>query len=200
MAMAIMAHRAPFRNSFYAVFIFLLSCDASQENSLAIPAVYISAKDKALQQSEGFLYHNDKKFFGWIYDLYSNGDTSLLISYADGKEEGWCRKWYDGKKPMEERFYIRGKKEGAHKAWWPDGQLKFYYLFSNDEHNGEAKEWFSNGKPYRIFNYKQGYEEGLQKMWWEDGRVRANYVVRGGQQYGLIGRKLCRNNDSTKIN
>ena len=198
--MVIMAPRVLFRNSFYALLFFLVSCDSTQQKHLSIPALYIAATDKALQQQEGYLYYHNARFSGWLYDMYFNGDTSLLISYAEGKEEGWCRKWYEGKNPKEERFYINGKKEGAHKGWWPDGKLKFHYLFTNDEHNGEAKEWFRNGKLFRLFHYKQGYEDGLQKMWWEDGRVRANYVVRGGQQFGLIGRKLCRNNDSTKIN
>ena len=195
-----MAPQVLFRNSFYALFFFLSGCDSTLKKQLSVPALYIPATDKAFKQKEGYLYYNNIKFSGWLYSLYTNGDTSLLMSYAQGKEEGWCRKWYEGKKTMEERFYIGGKKEGTHKAWWPDGSLKFHYSFTNDEHNGEAKEWFSNGKPYRIFNYKQGYEEGLQKMWWEDGRVRANYVVREGQQFGLIGRKLCRNNDGKKIN
>jgi antitoxin component YwqK of YwqJK toxin-antitoxin module len=195
-----MAPRVRFRNSFYFLVFFLLSCDAPKQKQFSIPALYISATDRGLQQREGYLYYNSARFSGWLYDLYSTGDTSLLVSYAAGKEEGWCRKWYQGKKPMEQRFYINGKKEGTHKGWWPDGKLKFHYSFNSDEHNGEAKEWFSNGKQFRLFNYKKGYEDGLQKMWWEDGRVRANYVVRDGQQFGLIGRKLCRNNDSTKIN
>jgi antitoxin component YwqK of YwqJK toxin-antitoxin module len=141
-----------------------------------------------------------KKFSGWVYALHPDGDTALLVPYSSGKEEGWSRRRYKGKKQMEERFYRAGRKEGVHKGWWPDGKEKFVYVFNDDEHEGPAEEWFENGKPSRLFHYAKGQEEGLQKLWWEDGSIRANYVVKEGQQYGLIGRKVCVNNDSTKIN
>ena len=99
-----------------------------------------------------------------------------------------------GKKINGRTFLFGRKKEGIHTAWWPDGNPKFQYHFINDEHHGEAKEWYSNGKPFRFFHYTIGHEDGLQQMWWEDGSIRANYVVKDGEQYGLIGRKLCKNN------
>ena len=197
--MDIMVPRALSRNSIYLLLLLLIACH-EQVNEVTIPSFYLRTDNISLRQQQGFVYYNNKKFSGWVYELYPNGDTALLFSYCNGKEEGYQRKWYEGKKIMEQRFYVRGRKEGEHKGWWPDGKLRFDYAFTNDEHNGEAKEWFSNGKPFRVFHYAMGYEDGLQKMWWEDGRVRANYVVKSGTQYGLIGRKLCINNDSKKLN
>ena len=194
MAMAIMEHLARFHNKIILVIMICVGCKQATNDDGIIPNVFINVNDGALKQREGFLYYRDKKFSGRTVELYPNGDTALLFSYDDGKEEGWSRKWYPGKKLMEERFYSHGKKEGVHRNWWPDGKPKFEYHFLNDGHNGEAKEWYSNGKIYRLFHYTNGYEDGLQQMWWEDGRVRANYVEKDGEQYGLIGRKLCKNN------
>ena len=195
-----MAHPVRFRNSIYLLLVFALSCKNETKQTATIPKLYVAASDKGLQQHKGFLYYNGKKFSGRTYELYPNGDTALLFSYFNGKEEGWCLKWYENKKLMEERLYVAGRKEGEHKGWWPDGTPRFDYNFKDDEHEGEAKEWFNNGKPSRFFRYAKGHEDGLQRMWWEDRRVRANYVVKGGQQYGLIGRKLCLNDDGAKTN
>lgn len=181
-----------FRNSVFLLMMFFISCKHAVK-PVVIPDVFINATDKGLIQREGYLYYQGKKFSGRMVELYPNGDTALLFPYYNGKEEGWCRKWYEGKKLMEERFYSTGRKEGVHKAWWPGGQSKFEYHFSNDEHDGEVKEWYSNGKLYRLFHYQNGQEEGRQQMWWEDGKLRANYVVKDGEQFGLIGRKLCKN-------
>lgn len=188
--------RVRFRNSVLLLLVVFMRCTHSTK--IEIPNVFVDANDIELKQQEGYLYYNNKKFSGRTVELYPNGDTALFTSYLDGKEEGWSYKWYPGKKLAEERLYSAGKKEGIHRAWWPDGRKKFEYHFANDEHNGEAKEWYSNGKLFRLFHYTNGYEDGRQQMWWEDGRVRANYVVKDGEQYGLIGRKLCKNNLNEK--
>ena len=181
-----------FRNSIYAMVILFIGC--KHATNMTIPNVFVHVNDNGLLQREGYLYYQHKKFSGRMVELYPNGDTALFIPYLDGKEEGWSKKWYKVEQLMEERFYSAGKKEGVHKGYWPDGKPKFEYHFRNDEHEGEAKEWYSNGTPYRFFHYKKGHEDGRQQMWWEDGSVRANYVVKGGEQYGLTGRKLCKNN------
>jgi antitoxin component YwqK of YwqJK toxin-antitoxin module len=191
-----MAPRALFPSSICFLFMLLVSCSINK-NEVVIPGVFVRASDTGFVQRQGYLYYQDKKFCGRMIELYSNGDTALSYSYYNGKEEGWSRKWYDNKQLAEARLYHTGKKEGIHQGWWPNGKQKFEYHFLNGEHEGEAKEWFSTGKLFRVFHYKQGQENGRQQMWWEDGRVRANYVVRDGQQYGLIGRKLCVNYDST---
>jgi len=171
-----------------------MGCSQSLERR--IPSVYIAATDLSLKQKRGYLWYRNKHFSGRVYELHPDGDTALLASYVDGKEEGWSQKWYANGKKMEERFYVHGKKQGRHTAWWEDGKKRFEYYFLNDEHEGQAKEWYNNGQPYRFFHYTNGQEDGLQQMWWEDGKTRANYVVKDGQQYGLIGRKLCSNEKS----
>ena len=185
-----MAHQALYRNKFRLLLFVLTGCAQQQA---VIPSLYVSARDGQLQQRSGYLYYYGNRFSGHVYDLYPNGDTSITTAYYDGREEGWQQQWYSSGEKMEERFYAQGKKQGRHRAWWPDGQPKFIYNFEGDLHEGEAKEWYSNGQPYRDFHYHSGQEDGRQQMWWPDGRLRANYVVKDGEQYGLIGRKLCKN-------
>jgi antitoxin component YwqK of YwqJK toxin-antitoxin module len=194
MAMVFMAHRALFLNSLF----LLLLMTGCRQTEKSIPAVYVALGDQALEQSNGFLLYKQMRFSGWLYFCYGNGDTAYLQPYLAGKEEGWSFRWYEDGHKMEERFYAAGKKEGIHRGWWPYGNLKFYYVFKKDEHEGAAREWFENGKPYRVFHYRKGREEGQQQMWWEDGSIKANYVVKDGEQFGLIGRKLCKNVNDEK--
>ena len=158
-----------------------------------IPLVWVNNNDQHLTRLNGFLYYHNKVFSGWLFSDYENGNRERQTPYYEGKEEGIMKSWYPDKAPEQERLFINGKKEGTHRGWWPNGNPKFEYQFTADEHNGTAKEWFSDSKPYRFFHYLNGREEGLQQMWWADGSVRANYVVKNGEQFGLIGRKLCKN-------
>ena len=171
---------------------------AGEPADAVVPAVYRKITDTAFSRHDGFLYHRQQKFSGHLYSLFPNGDTAYSGAFVNGKETGRQRSWYNRQQLMEERWYENGHKEGIHKGWWPGGNPKFCYHFANDEYEGEVTEWDETGQIYRRMHYQQGREEGLQQMWWSDGKLRANYVVKEGKSYGLIGRKLCINDSTTK--
>lgn len=190
-----MERRAQFRNDVgLMVFVLLLltsiwiNIEAKNDNQL-----WVVAGDKHLTQIQGVCYYKSVPFTGCIYERYPNGDFAKQIPYVDGRQNGTMRWWYPNQVLQQERYFDKGQKQGIHKSWWPDGRLRFEYTFKNDEYNGTVKEWYASGQLSRVFRYKMGHEDGLQQMWWDNGTVRANYVVKDGQQYGLIGRKLCRN-------
>jgi antitoxin component YwqK of YwqJK toxin-antitoxin module len=158
-----------------------------------LPSVIINEADPQLAQVQGTLYYHSKLFSGYLVRYYPNGEKARETTYNNGKQEGVMKSWYPGNLHKEDRLFVDGLKQGTHCGWWPSGRLKFEYYFNDDEHNGTAKEWFSDGKPFRVSRYNMGQEDGLQQQWWPDGTVRANYVVKNGQQYGLIGRKFCKN-------
>ena len=179
----------PFRNKggarlvLAAVCCLLAACNSS-------PALQVNEIDPALQQQGQVLYYHHEPFTGNTYRKFDNGRLARKTGYSDGLQDGLLQSWYPNGRL---RYFSAGQKTGIHRGWWPNGRSKFEYYFDNDEHNGAAKEWFDDGKLYRFFHYKMGHEEGLEQMWWADGTIRANYIVKDGQQYGLIGRKLCRN-------
>lgn len=195
-----------FQFSWIALVILVgtVSCSRNQEKIVlpkiarAIPNFFIEATNHKLSKNQDTVFYQKKYFSGHIFQLYpATADTAFVISYLNGLEEGFTKKWYSNKQLAEERLYVHGKKEGVHKAWWPDGKPKFIFEVTNDAYSGELKEWYSSGRLFKDFNYTNGQEEGSQHMWWADGRVRANYVVRNGRKYGSIGIKLCLNpNDS----
>jgi antitoxin component YwqK of YwqJK toxin-antitoxin module len=166
-------------------------------DTIIVPDIFTNFEDKGFTNHQDTLFLNDTKYNGIVYALYNTGDTAFLKSYYNGVEEGLQKKWYPNKKIAEIRLYHLGKKTGKHIGFWENGKSKFEFYFLNGEHQGVAKEWYQNGNPYRSFHYDKGYELGSQKMWWENGTIRANYVVKNNRRYGLIGLKLCMNQNDT---
>lgn len=118
----------------------------------------------------------------------------LLLLPACDENAKWGRpveKWYSNGQIMERRYYVEGKKVGVHMGWWPNGNKRFEYHYSEDMYHGKVREWYENGQLYKRFHYKDGHEEGFQQMWKPDGRIAANYEVRNGRKYGLTGVKNC---------
>ncbi len=178
------------------------ACSSKKEDSgtaipRLIPSNWVEANDKALTRNQDTLFYKRSYFSGYLFQLYPSSDTSYVISYLHGLQEGLTRKWHPNGQLAENRIYVSGKKEGTHSAWWEEGKPKFIFEVRDDAYSGELQEWYNTGQLAKLFHYKDGQEEGSQKMWWADGSLRANYVVRNGKKYGSIGIKLCLNpNDS----
>ena len=166
---------------------------------IVLPNTFTNAEENGFTTHQDTLFFNGTKYSGIVYALNNSADTAFVKSYYDGVEEGLQKKWYPNKQIAEIRWYHLGKKTGKHIGFWENGKPKFEFYFLNGEHEGVAQEWYQNGNPYRLFHYEKGYEQGSQKMWWENGTIRANYEVRNGRRYGLIGLKLCMNQNDTLI-
>ena len=185
--------------SLYFFLLILFSCEQVKTGVIAIkiprqvPRKYYPVRDQAFSKVQDTLFYKGLRFSGYVFAINENQDTSIVMGFLNGLQEGTTRKWYPNKKLLEERFYIQGGKEGTHRGWWENGRPKFTYHFVNDEFEGPLTEWFSNGKLYRQFHYKNGHECGSEKMWWDNGTIRANYVIINGEKFGLFGQKLCTN-------
>ena len=176
---------------------FLFACTKREEKknitSRPIPSVYIEVNTVGLQKIQDIVYFNNKKFDGYVYEMFNAKDTSFVKSYLDGLEEGTHKKWYSNKQLFEKRFYRNGKKEGIHHAWWDNGRKQYEYQISNDEYSGEFKEWNWDGLLIKFFHYKNGHEEGSQKLYYDNGAIRSNYIISKGRRFGLLGTKNCKN-------
>lgn len=184
------------KNLLFFTFVLILFGCAKKEkiiNPRPIPRIYIEVNNTALQKIQDIVYYNNKKFDGYVYEMYNSKDTSFVKSFQNGLEEGVHKKWYPNKQLFEERFYINGKKEGTHKAWWENGKKQYEYQISNDVYTGEFKEWNRDGLLVKFFHYKNGQEEGSQKLFYDDGSIRSNYVIIKGRRFGLLGTKNCKN-------
>lgn len=68
------------------------------------------------------------------------------------------------------------KKEGAYKSFYPNGNLKEEYSFSNNKPIGEFKTYFDNGQVYQSGNYiitksKKDGLSGIYKEYYANGQI-----------------------------
>ena len=96
-------------------------------------------------------------------------------------------------KTQEIRLFDKGKKTGAHKYFYPTGQIRFYYQLKNDVYHGFKKEWNAQGLLVAHQNYVHGQEAGSQQVWYDNGSLKSNYIIKNGRRYGLLGTKNCIN-------
>ena len=94
---------------------------------------------------------------------------------------------------MKKRTYHKGKKEGLHIRYWPNGKLIFKYNLKNECFNYFYCSWNQDGFLIQKMNYIKGKEVGRQQLWYDDGGVRSNYVMLNNRRYGLLGTKNCVN-------
>src|SRR4051794_3490189 len=80
------------RNSCVLLLILLSGC-MDQSQPVVIPAVFVNVADNGLQHRSGVLLYHDKPFDGWLFELFSSGDTSRLTPFMKGKEEGISKLW-----------------------------------------------------------------------------------------------------------
>ncbi|MCB0697212.1 MAG: hypothetical protein KDC07_07595 [Chitinophagaceae bacterium] len=148
------------------LYILLIACLVSCNRYDARHA-WMQAGVSGMTSEKGVVNKDGKPFSGYVYSLFSTGDTEYV------------------------RHYDKGRLNGVSRGWYADGQQKFLYTYNNDVYDGSVKEWFPNGKLYRSFNYKNGQESGLQTMYWDSGVLRANYEAKNGRKYGFTGIKNC---------
>lgn len=167
--------------------------DSIQLQANNIPNNYLALDDSTIIWHQDSLFFKAKPYSGKAFSLFANGDTAISKEFWNGLQEGITKRWHPNHQLAEDRFYIAGKKEGRHRAWWPDGKPQFDFQTHLDAYEGELKEWNAKGLLIRQFHYQNGQEVGSQRLWWDDSTVRANYEIRNGKKYGLIGIKLCKN-------
>jgi len=76
---------------------------------------------------------------------YLNAGIIDYIEFKKGKD-GVHKEWYENEQLKEEWNYKNNKEDGLCRGWWKNGNLKFKYFYVLGVENGEWKEWNINGK------------------------------------------------------
>ena len=157
---------------------------------VSIPAVFVSSGDTSLQWKNGVYYYRQLPFSGHITEHYSTDMIHFDRSYYKGKEEGWHLGWYPDGVPAEKRYYHSGEKDSIHTGWWPNGQPRFEYHFRKGVYHGYFREWYETGQPSQTIHYNNGLDE-QGKGWRQNGKVYMSYITKNNRRYGLINANLC---------
>ena len=66
-------------------------------------------------------------------------------------------------------------KEGQHKMYYENGNLKSLDSYKNGIKDGEKKEFYENGKKKLVASYSNGKETGLKLSYYQNGNLESQY-------------------------
>ena len=101
---------------------------------------------------------------GMVYCKY--GDNGL---YINGKRDGEHKRWYDNGQLKDLGNYDNGKFIN-YQSWYENGNRKFYHVPKKDTLY-EVSTWFESGQLKERYTKKNGKWEGEFREWSEDGQL-----------------------------
>ncbi|QHI38866.1 hypothetical protein IMCC3317_42660 [Kordia antarctica] len=184
--------------SFFGIILLLVSCqnksqkvgtiteDISQKSS-----VVVSKDSLALKPTQGLVFYKNEPFTGISELKYANGIVAETIQYIKGKRNGVRKKWFPAGLLSYESNYVEGKQHGISKTWWNNGNLRSISNHIDGVVNGLQEQWYISGEKFKELTIVNGKEEGLQKAWRKNGKLFNNYEAKNGRYFGLKRSGLC---------
>ncbi|MCG6166731.1 toxin-antitoxin system YwqK family antitoxin [Leptospira sanjuanensis] len=138
------------------------------------------------------LYYKRNLFTGILKtDVSALGETQTA-RYKDGLEDGEFLSVNKDGRVLERRFFREGLKEGVHRAWFPNGNNRFYSEFRSGKYVNDRWEWYENGKPSLYEKFDENGKLIVVKKWNRNGQIYMNTVIAAdGSSLGLPGSKIC---------
>ncbi len=155
-----------------------------------IPNKIVQSGDPMLVLENGKWLYQQQPFSGTIVSFFVPGKLKSRQSFYEGREEGFLYTYYEDGSKDTQRFYHRGEKDSVNTGWWPNGNLRFEYHFTNGVYEGDFKEWYENGQPLKHIVYDAGKEQ-KGRGWRINGKSYMSFEVRNGRMYGLVNPNLC---------
>ena len=123
-------------------------------------------------------YLGQEKDSTWsYYDI--EGRVRRVEHFKAGKLHGEQVSYYPGGAVAERASYVEGVQEGAHKAWFANGNLRSECTYASEPDGGYASATPINGSDPR--KGVKGKREGTWRYYNEDGSLRAQIVFRQGR-------------------
>lgn len=149
---------------------------------------------------------------GSMIGFKTNGDTSFMYQYIDGKKSGESISYYGNVNLIHSitnynnneiegeytyfhasphvvaahGFYLNGmNKKGLWEFFYPNGQLEAYEFY-NDEGklSGKRMGFYPNGQLKDSVNYINGVKEGLYTAYFDNGNIKESGRYEGGHKTG----------------
>ena len=146
--------------------------------------------DVVMDHDTMFLKKEMHKITAIVYNKH--GDIGY---FKNGLREGLHKEWFRNGNLKDEINFKNGLKHGEFRYWDDKGQLLKEGHYFNDSLDGFIKEWYHNGNIKLEVHYKNGKMHGLRTEWyksghkWSEQQMEDGYVVSGKHFY----------NDGTEI-
>lgn len=105
--------------------------------------------------------------------------------YQKGKREGAFKRYYENGQLKSEVNYKGGKPEGMAKLYHQNGKLKCEAVYKNGKKDGLVKWYYGNGQLNSEMVYREGKKDGPYKRWDADGLLRGEGFFKDGKHDGV---------------
>ncbi|MBM9576281.1 hypothetical protein JWG45_03850 [Leptospira sp. 201903070] len=152
----------------------------------------VDFSDPGLVRAQDRVFYLNKPFEGIIRtEIPALGETQFA-HYKNGMEDGEFISRNQSGQVLERRRFEKGQKVGIHRAWFPNGNNRFYSEFKNGKYTNDRWEWHDNGKPFLYEKYDEDGKILVSKKWNRNGQIYMNTVIAtDGSSFGLPGSKIC---------
>lgn len=181
----------------FVILFGLVACNGSWQKSATAIAIDIEGENLVLftelelHPTIGLVYSQGKPFTGTKLIPFESGAIAEKVQYLKGKKHGYHRKWFpDGQLGYEAKM-LNGKHDGTAHTWWSNGNMRSESRYQAGQLHGKQVQWYQSGALFKERHIVMGREEGQQRAWRENGKIYNNYQAKNGRIFGLKRANLC---------
>ena len=132
-------------------------------------------KEVVMDNDTIFLKNETLKVSGIVYNEHGE-----IGSFKNGLREGIHKEWFRNGNIKDEITYSSGLKNGEFRYWDDKGQLLKEGHYQKNKLDGFIKEWYHNGNIKLEVNYKMGDMHGLRTEWYKSGHKWSEQIMENG--------------------
>ena len=141
----------------------------------------IGRKNLEERQGKGFMEGSEIPYTGKVFELHSNGQRSVEMTFRQGEVDGPFVNYYDNGKKKDEGSIKNNKIIGIHTQWYESGQKYAEVNWKDGIEDGSWILWHENGCKQREASYRNGKEDGLWTDYHNNGTKKFERYFRNGE-------------------
>lgn len=152
----------------------------NQKDANGNPHGFWIVYENGIKVEEGEYIHGLKT--GTWKAYYSNGNIKSIITYQNGKPDGYACFYYENGKKSEEGIWKENKWVGDYKYYYQNGNPAYEWKYSeNGKRTGVQKYYHENGKIMIEGEWVEGKENGTIREYDKNGNLIAEKTFNNGQ-------------------
>jgi len=106
--------------------------------------------------------------------------------YKDGKRgNGPSKGWYPNGQIKQIWNWTNGYKDGLFRFWYENGQIFYTGMFVNGKKDGKWTWWYEDGTKEMEKSFKKGKPDGVWRWWNESGELMKSGEYVEGKKQGM---------------
>jgi antitoxin component YwqK of YwqJK toxin-antitoxin module len=130
-------------------------------------------------------YSIQRKDTVWREDFHENGVVHHRGMTVNHLSEGADTSWYPNGNLKEVWFYSNGKEHGESRLYYPSGALRHTNNYLNGKMEGLSTSYYENGQEAIIQNFVNGKSSGFYEDYFPNGVLCKSGNLIDDEQYGL---------------